>query len=216
MSGPPPVALTVSPRQRAVLERILRQHSTPQAIARRISIILAAADGEGNDPLAARLATSPNTIRRWRARWAHAQPELQGVDHDEGLLHSLIAEVLADAPRAGVTPTFTAEQIVQIINLACTPVSAPCLIRPHKRAPGTYDDLVAVRMSAVARLVLRWPAHVGPTQRSRRVQCALAGQTSLNRGTRTTIGDEGQHLRHARLWCPSSIECVPCRALKVV
>jgi hypothetical protein len=40
------------------------------------------------------------------------------------LLHSLIAKVLADAPRAGVAPTFTAEQIVQIINLACTPPAA--------------------------------------------------------------------------------------------
>ncbi len=121
MSGPPPVAISVSPHQRAVLERLLRQHSTPQALARRISIILAAADGEGNDPLAARLATSPNTVRRWRARWAHAQPELAKLDHDQTRLHSLIAEVLADAPRAGVAPTFTAEQIVQIINLACTP-----------------------------------------------------------------------------------------------
>lgn len=121
MSGPPPVAISVSPHQRAVLERLLRQHSTPQALARRISIILAAAAGERNDPLAARLACSPNTIRRWRTRWALAQPDLASVDHDEGLVHSVIAEVLADAPRAGVAPTFTAEQIVQIINLACTP-----------------------------------------------------------------------------------------------
>jgi putative transposase len=29
--------------------------------------------------------------------------------------------VLADAPRPGAPDTFTAEQIVQIINLACTP-----------------------------------------------------------------------------------------------
>jgi len=120
MSGPPPVAIRVSPHQRAVLERLLRQHSCPQALARRISIILAAAAGERNDPLAARLACSPNTIRRWRARWAHAQPDLASVDHDEALLHPLIAEVLADAPRPGVPPTFTAEQIIQIINLACT------------------------------------------------------------------------------------------------
>jgi hypothetical protein len=28
--------------------------------------------------------------------------------------------VLADAPRSGTPPTFTAEQIVQIVNLACT------------------------------------------------------------------------------------------------
>lgn len=124
MSGPPPIAIAVSPRQRAVLERLLRQHSTPQALVRRISIILAAADGEGNDPLATRLATSPNTVRRWRARWAYAQPDLASLDHDEVLLQSLIAEVLADAPRPGVAPTFSAEQIVQIINLACTPPAA--------------------------------------------------------------------------------------------
>ena len=121
MSGPPPVAITVSPCQRAVLERLLRQHSYPQALARRIAIILGAATGERNEPLAARLACAPNTIRRWRTRWALAQPDLASVDHDEALLHTVIAAVLADAPRSGVAPTFTAEQIVQIINLACTP-----------------------------------------------------------------------------------------------
>ena len=121
MSGPPPVAISVSPQQRAVLERLLRQPSTPQALARRITIILAAAAGERNDPLAARLACSPNTIRRWRARWARAQPDLANVDHDQALLSPLLAEVLADAPRPGVPATFSAEQIVQIMNLACTP-----------------------------------------------------------------------------------------------
>ncbi len=105
MSGPPPVAITVSPRQRAVLERLLRQHSCPQALARRITIILAAAAGERNDPLA-------------------ALPDLDPVDDDEALLPARIAEVLADAPRPGVPPTFTAEHIVQIINLACTPPAA--------------------------------------------------------------------------------------------
>ena len=120
MSGPSPVTISVSPHQRAVLERLLRQHSTPQVLARRIAIILAAAAGERNDPLAVRLDCSPNTSRRWRTRWALAQPELASLDHDETLVHALIAEVLADAPRAGVAPTFSAEQIVQIINLACT------------------------------------------------------------------------------------------------
>jgi putative transposase len=121
MSGPLPIAITVSPRQRAVLERLVRQHSCPQALARRITIILAAAAGERNDPLAARLGCAPTTIRRWRRRWLAAQPDLDMVDDDEALVRALIAEVLADAPRPGVPPTFTAEQIVQIINLACTP-----------------------------------------------------------------------------------------------
>jgi len=33
----------------------------------------------------------------------------------------LVASVLADAPRSGTPGSFSAEQIVQIINLACTP-----------------------------------------------------------------------------------------------
>ena len=71
--------------------------------------------------MAARLGCTPNTIRRWRARWARAQSDLAVVDDDQASLHALIAEVLADAPRPGAPVTFTAEQIVQIINLACTP-----------------------------------------------------------------------------------------------
>ncbi len=124
MSGPPPVTITVSPHQRVILERLLRQHTCPQALARRLSIILAAADGERNDPLAARLACSPNTIRRWRSRWAAAESDLATMDDDEARLSALIAAVLADAPRPGVPATFTAEQIIQIINLACTSPSA--------------------------------------------------------------------------------------------
>ncbi len=121
MPGPQPVPITVSPRQRAILERLLRQPSCPQACARRITIILATAAGERNDPLAARLGCTLNTIRRWRTRWAVAQPDLAVVDDDEVSLRARIAEVLADAPRPGAPATFTAEQIVQIINLACTP-----------------------------------------------------------------------------------------------
>jgi putative transposase len=124
MSGPLPVTIPVSPRQRAVLERLLRQHSCPQALARRIAIILGAATGERNEPLAVRLGCSPNTIRRWRARWAAAQTDLTAVDDDEVLVRALIAELLADAPRPGAPATFTAEQIIQIINLACTPPAA--------------------------------------------------------------------------------------------
>ncbi len=124
MSGPLPIASTVSPRQRAVLERLLRQHSCPQALARRITIILAAAARERNEPLAAHLGCAPTTIRRWRRRWVAARAALDMVDDDEALLPARIAEVLTDAPRPGVPATFTAEQIVQIINLACTPPAA--------------------------------------------------------------------------------------------
>jgi hypothetical protein len=121
LAGPLPLPITVSPPQQAVLEALLRQHSTPQALALRIRIVLAAATGMRNVPLALDLDCTPKTVIKWRARWAAAQAQLAAVEHEAADLKRMIARVLADAPRPGAPDTFTAEQIVLIINLACTP-----------------------------------------------------------------------------------------------
>jgi putative transposase len=121
MPGPPAVSITISPPQQAILDRLLRQHSTPQALVRRIQIIVAAAAGLPNEQIAQQVGCSPKTVRRWRARWAAAQPDLAAVEADDRALRTLVAEVIADAPRPGAPPTFTAEQIVHIIAIACTP-----------------------------------------------------------------------------------------------
>lgn len=121
MAGPQPVAIAISPSQQAVLEGLLRQHSCPQALAFRARIVLGAAGGERNGPLAAQLSCSPSTVRKWRARWAAAESPLAAAEAHADALQQAIAAVLADAPRSGAPDTFTAEQIVQIINLACTP-----------------------------------------------------------------------------------------------
>ncbi len=121
MSGPLPVPITISPPQQVVLERLLRQQTAPQALVRRVKIVLAAASGQRNEPIAAQLGCSPTTVRLWRGRWAAAESALAAVERNEPDLRATIAAVLADAPRPGAPDTFTAEQIVQIINLACTP-----------------------------------------------------------------------------------------------
>ncbi len=120
MAGPLPVAIIVSPPQQTVLDALLRQHSTPQTLALRVRIVLAAATGMRNLPLARELACSLKTVIKWRARWAAAEAQLAAVEGDPADLKRMIARVLADAPRPGAPDTFTAEQIVQIINLACT------------------------------------------------------------------------------------------------
>ena len=121
MAGPLPLAVTVTPPQQAVLEGLLRQHSCPQMLALRARIVLAAATGQRNVPLAHDLGCTPKTVTKWRARWAAAEAQLAALAGDAAELKRLIACVLADAPRPGAPDTFTAEQIVQIINLACTP-----------------------------------------------------------------------------------------------
>lgn len=123
MTGPQPVPLSVTPAQQTVLERLLRQHTCPQALVRRGKIVLAAAAGQRNEQIGRQLHCSPTTVRLWRRRWAEAQAQLLAVEADERELHAAIASVLADEERPGAPDTFTAEQIVQIIALACTPPS---------------------------------------------------------------------------------------------
>ena len=121
MSGPLAAAIRVTPAQRAVLTALLRRATCPQALALRVRIVLHAVAGERNEPLARRLDCTPKTVRKWRARWAEAAPRLLAMDDDPAALARGIAATLADAPRPGAPGTFTAEQIVQIVNLACRP-----------------------------------------------------------------------------------------------
>ena len=128
MAGPQPQAVTLSDLQQLLLEALLRQTSCPQALALRVRIVLGAAAGQRNEALAQALGCSLPTVRKWRARWAEAEAKLAAVEHHLRDLRALVAIVLADAPRSGAPTSFTAEQIVQIVNLACTP--PPQLGRP--------------------------------------------------------------------------------------
>jgi putative transposase len=119
--GPTPAPITVSPAQHTVLTALLRRSSCPQALALRIRLVLGAAAGRRNEPLARQLGCAPNTARKWRSRWAAAEAHLAVADEDRPALERAIAAALADAPRPGAPTTFTAEQIIHIINLACHP-----------------------------------------------------------------------------------------------
>lgn len=124
MAGPQPLTVTLSPPQHTVLQTLLRQHSCPQALALRVRIVLAAAEGQRNETLARQLDCTPKTVRKWRGRWVAAEAPLAAAEAVPHELRSTIARVLADAARSGAPDTFSAEQIVQIINLACTPPAA--------------------------------------------------------------------------------------------
>lgn len=121
MAGPQPQPITLSVPQQALLEALLRQARCPQALALRARIVLGATSGQRNERLAQALDCSLPTVRKWRRRWAAAEAHLAAVEHQPHDLRTVLATVLADAPRSGAPGSFTAEQIVQIINLACTP-----------------------------------------------------------------------------------------------
>jgi transposase len=72
--------VTLTDEERETLERWARRPSSAQALAMRCRIVLAAADGEQNKDIAARVGCNPNTVGKWRRRFAEA-----GIDglHDE-------------------------------------------------------------------------------------------------------------------------------------
>lgn len=122
MRGPTPPSVTLSDRLRSVLEHLARRQTSSQRLVRRLQIVLAAAAGGNNEEIARRGGSDRSTVRTWRTRWLGAAPRLEAAitaGDDDRLLARLVTDALDDAPRAGAPPTFTAEQVVQIVALAC-------------------------------------------------------------------------------------------------
>src|SRR3954463_821040 len=111
MSGPHPPEVRLSTGQRAILERLGRRATSPQRLVRRATIILAAAAGRNNDQIARQGGLAREMVQSWRNRWLAAASRLALAETEGATTAELtqqIIAVLADAPRAGVPPTFSA------------------------------------------------------------------------------------------------------------
>jgi transposase len=113
MRGPKPPTITLSDSERQALDLLVRRHTTPQQIALRARIVLAAAAGANNCQIVRQLDVSLDMVRRWRERWLALQPA--------SLDDLPVADRLTDAPRQGKPRQISAEQECQIIALACEP-----------------------------------------------------------------------------------------------
>ena len=111
MRGPKPDQLTLSDAERSDLEVLVRRHGTPQQLALRGRIILAAAQGKNNSQIARDFAVCVDTVRQWRKRWIG----LQAVSLDD----LSVSERLRDIPRPGRHAHITAEQTCQMVVMAC-------------------------------------------------------------------------------------------------
>jgi len=111
MRGPKPAELTLNGTERKEVETLVCKHSTPQQVALRGRMILAADDGKRNGQIARELGVSVDTVRSWRMRWIG----LQAVSLED----LSIRERLTDVPRPGRPSQITAEQTCQMFALAC-------------------------------------------------------------------------------------------------
>ncbi len=99
--------ITLTEEQRNELNLIIRKRSSSQSLVERAKIILLAAKGVGIKASVRELRCSRSMVRLWRRRWISQAEELS------------VCERLKDAPRPGHPPKFTAEQVCEIMALAC-------------------------------------------------------------------------------------------------
>jgi len=97
--GRPKSKLVLSPPEWSRLEGFARRRTTAQALALRARIVLGCAKGLQNQEVARKLGTTPQTVSKWRGRFAE-----QRLD---GLL---------DAPRPGTPRTITDADVERVIT----------------------------------------------------------------------------------------------------
>ncbi len=107
----PATPITLTEAEREGLASLVRRHTTAQQIVMRARIVLAAAAGHTNVQIVHQVGVSRESVRLWRDRWA----TLRDIPLDE----LPVAQRLADAPRSGTPARITAEQVCQIVALAC-------------------------------------------------------------------------------------------------
>ncbi len=122
MRGPKPPEIKLTPMLKMILEKIARCYTNPYWLVLRAKIVLKAAAGDNNTEIACRLDTTSDTASKWRGRWMEAQPRLaaleaEGLDAKE--LTAWVEAALSDDPRSGTPDTFTPEQLVQVVAVAC-------------------------------------------------------------------------------------------------
>jgi putative transposase len=107
-------------RERAILTTFANSRTIERRYGERATIILRLAEGMPKQTIAQEVHLTRKMVYIWYDRWLAAQDRLRGAQAASAQdLRQVIEEILADRPRPGTPPTFTAEQVCQLMALAC-------------------------------------------------------------------------------------------------
>jgi putative transposase len=118
MPGRHAKTVQITEQEAQVLNQIIRQPTQPQWLVTRSKIILGAAAGASISQQSRELGLVRNAVQHWREKWErHREERHVGAEKEE--VRETIVQLLHDDYRSGAPATFTAEQVVQIIAVAC-------------------------------------------------------------------------------------------------
>jgi transposase len=137
-----PYQIVLSGEEQAVLAARARSVRGPYRDRLRAAIVLAAAASQNNAAIAAELGVCTDTVRKWRRRFAAGR--LAG---------------LADAPRSGRPPVFTAADRAEVIALACALPAESGVPLAKWSGPDLARELAArCQITVSASTIRRWLA----------------------------------------------------------
>lgn len=118
MQGRHAKPVQISEQEATVLNQIIRQPTQPQWLVTRSKIIVGAAAGKSISQQSRELGLVRNAVQHWREKWENRQEDRQAGE-ETGELTTSLEQLLHDDYRSGAPATFMAEQVVQIIAVAC-------------------------------------------------------------------------------------------------
>lgn len=115
--------IRLTEKQHAVLHRIVHSLTAPRRLVQRARLIVLAFGGMGNEAIGEEIGLRRKQVGLWRRRWKQSFDALVAIEcrESQAALRRAIEEILSDAPRSGSSGKFTAEQVTQVLAVACEP-----------------------------------------------------------------------------------------------
>lgn len=167
MSRPKAVTLKLSKVEREALETLIRRHTVGQQLALRARIVLEADAGQTNKEIAQLFGISLEPVQLWQKRWH----ELQSIPATE----LSVEERLQDLPRPGAPAQITADQLCQIVAMACEKPEASDRPLSHWTGREIADEII--KRNILVRISPRHAARLLKRSRSQTTLDALLADT---------------------------------------
>ena len=113
--------IMLTEQEEIILRRIHRSTTASQRLVQRVHVILLAFTGSLNVDIAKIVGLARKQVGVWRRRWQQSFDALVAIEcrETQAELRRAIEDVLSDAPRSGSAGRFTAEQVTQVLAVAC-------------------------------------------------------------------------------------------------
>lgn len=115
-----PAPILISDSVYHILSKISKSRTLPARQVERVKIFILCADGLNNLIISQMVSIGQDSVSKWRTRFLKSFPLLREIEEkNPAELEDKITSLLSDYARPGQPPTYTDEQIIRILEIAC-------------------------------------------------------------------------------------------------